>query len=184
MEDTAINKELQDLQLLIEQKYPGIRLFECMPADILFEESVLLSCFYCSRYSRNWRCPPNIPSHIDFKAIFQECKSGFLVLFELPFNDANYQEIRSETSVRLHKAILELEKILWRKGIAKVLSFIGGSCKLCKNGCSKDKCVNPGESRVPLEAVGVNVVKSAEKVGIKVVFPPQDTLKRIGLVIW
>ena len=44
------------------------------------------------------------------------------------------------------------------------ISFIGGSCKLCKNGCAKDKCNNPGMARIPLEATGVNVIKSLDNI--------------------
>lgn len=64
------------------------------------------------------------------------------------------------------------------------VSFIGGSCKLCKNGCGKDKCNNPYLSRTPVEAIGINVVKSAKENGISITFPPENDIIRIGLLLW
>ena len=64
------------------------------------------------------------------------------------------------------------------------ISFIGGSCKLCKNGCGKERCNNPGMARIPLEATGVNVIKTLENIGIKVQFPIKDRFYRYGLIAW
>ena len=64
------------------------------------------------------------------------------------------------------------------------LSYIGGSCRLCKSGCGKDRCNNPYLARIPLEATGVNVVESARKYGISIEFPVKEFLIRIGLILW
>lgn len=56
--------------------------------------------------------------------------------------------------------------------------------KLCKNGCAKDKCNNPGMARIPLEATGVNVIKSLANIGIKIEFPLIDKFYRFGLIAW
>jgi len=179
-----MNIGIQDLKTNIVKKFPEISLIEFPPSKVIFEESVKLSCFYCGRYGNNWKCPPNLPMHIKYRRIFSECQNGMFVALELPFDQSNYSEVRSESTLRLHRAILDLEKMLWDSGVSGVISFIGGSCKLCKNGCGKEKCNNPYEARSPFEAIGVNVVKSAALAGISIVFPPKGTLKRVGFILW
>lgn len=39
-------------------------------------------------------------------------------------------------------------------------------------------------SRSPIEAVGINIVKSMKQYGISVDFPTDQMLKRIGLILW
>lgn len=62
--------------------------------------------------------------------------------------------------------------------------LLGGACKLCKNGCMPERCANPYASRSPLEALGVNVMKSAASAGIEVKFPTTEYMMRIGLLLW
>jgi len=60
---------------------------------------------------------------------------------------------------------LKMEKLLWEKNNSTAISFIGGSCKLCKNGCGSDKCNNPYMARSPLEATdNVQIDNFYEKV--------------------
>lgn len=48
----------------------------------------------------------------------------------------------------------------------------------------KDKCNNPGMARIPLEATGVNVIKSLDNIGIKIEFPLINKFYRFGLIAW
>lgn len=154
------------------------------PGELVFEEAVKMNCFYCGRYNNNWRCPPNLPE-IDYKQMMREFDAGMFVVMSYDIkNVSEYEIIRNESSVVLHRTLLELEKYMWNHNSATAISFIGGSCKLCKGGCGKEKCNNPYMSRSPIEATGVNVVKSARKCGIDVNFPPDKKLVRIGLLLW
>ena len=154
------------------------------PKDLVFEENVKMNCFYCGRYNNNWRCPPNLPD-IDYKKMMSEYEHGLFVVLRYDIEDENdYGSIRSESSVVLHKLLLSLEKWMWRHNRSTAISFIGGSCKLCKGGCGKERCNNPYMSRSPLEAIGVHIVKSARKYGISVDFPTDKKLMRIGLLLW
>ena len=152
-------------------------------SDLIFEERVRMNCFYCGRYNTNWRCPPKIPD-IDYKKMMGEFDCCAVVYIKLPFESNNYNDVRNESSVLLHKAILEMEKFLWNNNNSTCISFIGGGCKLCKNGCGKEKCNNPYMSRTPVEATGINLVKSLEKYGIHIVFPPRDYMYRFGLILF
>lgn len=154
------------------------------PKDLVFEENVKMNCFYCGKYGSNWRCPPNLPQ-IDYKKMMSEFNGGLFVVLKYDnFSKDEYETIRNDSSVILHKLLLSLEKWMWNHNSSTALSFIGGSCKLCKGGCGKDKCNNPYMSRSPLEAIGVNIVKSAKKYGIDISFPTDKQLLRIGLLLW
>ena len=154
------------------------------PRDLIFEEAVKMNCYYCGKYGNNWRCPPNLPN-IDFRKMMQEFDHGMFVVYSFDITDqSSYASIRNESSVILHKTLLKLEKFMWNHNCPTAVSFIGGSCKLCKDGCGKERCNNPYMSRSPLEATGVNVIKSAKKYGIDITFPTDKKMVRCGLLLW
>lgn len=155
-----------------------------VPSDLVFEENVKMNCFYCGKYNNNWRCPPRLPD-IDYKKMMNEYDAGLFVVLSYDIaEDSEYEMVRNNSSIVLHKTLLDLEKWMWKHNCSNAISFIGGSCKLCKGGCGKEKCSNPYMSRSPLEAVGVNIVKSAGKYGIDIRFPADRRLTRIGLLLW
>lgn len=164
-------------------EYPGIQLYPASPGELVFEERVKLNCFYCKNYNLNWKCPSRTPT-VDYRKLMGEYGQGAFVKIELAFTEDTFSEIRTRSTNDLHRALLKLEKYLWERGYPLATSFIGGSCKLCKNGCGKERCNHPYAARMPLEAAGVNVVKSAEKYGISIVFPPREKLSRLGLLLW
>jgi predicted metal-binding protein len=154
------------------------------PKELIFEENVKMNCFYCGKYNHNWRCLPNLPD-IDYEKMMQEYDAGLFVSLSYDITDLEDSNIiRNESSVTLHKLLLALEKWMWNHNSPNAISFTAGSCKLCKGGCGKERCNNPYMSRSPLEATGVNVVKSARKYGIDVRFPTNEKLMRIGLLLW
>ncbi len=154
------------------------------PKEAVFEECVKMNCYYCGKYGQNWRCPPNLPD-IDYPKMFSEYDNGLFVSYTFDVKDrTKFDSIRAESSVILHKTLLQMEKWFYNHDRSTAISFGAGSCKLCKNGCGKDRCNNPYMSRSPLEATGVNIVKTAKKYGINIVFPTEEKLMRIGLVLW
>lgn len=154
------------------------------PGKLIFEENVKMNCFYCGKYNNNWKCPPNLPD-IDYKRMMKEFDVGMAVVLSFPIRNENeYDKIRNDSSVILHRLLLKLEKWLYQHNSSNALSFIGGSCKICKGGCGKEKCNNPYMSRSPIEAVGINIVKSMKQYDIAVDFPTDRRLKRIGLLLW
>lgn len=154
------------------------------PGELVFEENVKMNCFYCGKYNNNWKCPPNLPE-LDYRRMMAEFDAGMLVALTYPIDDPEeYNTVRTESSVTLHKLLLTLEKWMWNHDSPTAISFTAGSCKLCKGGCGKERCNNPYMSRSPLEAIGVNVVKSAHKYGMDVSFPTNKKMTRIGLLVW
>lgn len=165
------------------QEYEHLQLYDMSPKDLIFEERVKLNCFYCKNYNLSWKCPPKIPQ-LDYQKIVSEFDHGVFAKLEMPFTQDNFSDVRVRSTNDLHRALLKLEKYLWEHDQPLALSFIGGSCKLCKNGCGKERCNNPYQARMSMEASGINVVKSVEKYGILVTFPPKNTLIRIGMLLW
>ena len=175
---------IEQLTEVVQKKYPSIELFPANPAAFYFEERVHMQCFYCKNYDLNWKCPPRIPK-IDYEKVIREYDRGAFVKIELPFDEENFPDVRARSTNELHQALLYLERYLWEQDCPMALSFLGGSCKLCKNGCNPVRCSNPYQARVPLEATGVNVLKTVEEqTGIHLGFPPKNTLKRVGLLLW
>lgn len=160
-----------------------IKLYAMSPKDLVFEERVKLNCFYCKNYGTHWKCPPRIPQ-IDYQKVVGEYRHGAFAKIELPFTEADFPDVRVRSTNELHRALLKLEKYLWEHDEPMALSFIGGSCKLCKNGCGSERCNNPYQARMSMEAAGINVVESVGKYGISVVFPPEGKLARIGMLLW
>ena len=153
------------------------------PLDIYFEERVKLSCYYCPRYNTKWTCPPRIPS-INFPRIFKEYKNGLFVICKMDATKERFEDCRVKSSLLIHKALLNLEQKLYESNCSLHASFLAGSCKLCRNGCNKESCNNPGLARIPLEATGVNVIKTLEKKDISITFPVTSTIVRVGLILW
>ena len=178
------NEMQQELLRYLSEVHPNAVGVFMKPTDLVFEEAVKQNCYYCGRYGQNWRCPPNLPN-VDYPKMMGEFDGGLFVYIPYTFSTrAEFDAARTESTVALHKLLLNLEKWMYNRNSPTVTSFIGGSCKLCKGGCGKERCNNPYMSRSPLEATGVNVVKSAKKYGIDIRFPPTDRMIRIGLLLW
>jgi predicted metal-binding protein len=151
--------------------------------QIVFEERVLLKCFSCQRYNVSWMCPPRIPT-IDYRKIISECDNLILAYCKMPFIKEQLQTVRAKSTNAIHRTLLACEKLLWENNYPLSISFIGGSCKLCVSGCDQTACQQPSLARIPLEAAGVNVVKTAKNVDIDIKFPPREFMYRVGLIGW
>jgi predicted metal-binding protein len=167
----------------LKEDFPDFNIVGINPSCLIFEERVRLNCFYCNKYGHNWKCPPRIPE-IDYKKLVTEYYRACFVYKIYPINSESYPSIRIESTILLHKTLLEMEKILFEESNGLCLSFIGGSCKLCKGGCGLECCNNPYSARMPLEAIGVNIVDSAKRYNINIEFPVKENLIRLGLILW
>ena len=173
-----------ELLAYLAENYPNATGVLMDPKDLIFEEAAKQNCYYCGRYGQNWRCPPNLPN-VDYPKMMGEFDKGLFVYIPYSYNTREgFDAARTDSSVQLHKLLLNLEKWMFNHNAPMATSFIGGSCKLCKGGCGKERCNNPYLSRSPLEATGVNVIKSAKKYGIDIRFPTDKQMMRIGLLLW
>lgn len=174
---------MDEMLSVVREKFPLIEGKRISPDKLIFEERVKMNCFYCGRYNVSWRCPPKLPE-IDYKKMLLEYENTAVVYVRMPLGETDYTTVRNDSSIYLHRALLLCEKWLYQHNNSTALSFIGGSCKLCKNGCSAEKCANPYQSRSPVEALGINIIKSVERIGIPIQFPVTEYMIRIGLLVW
>lgn len=169
------------MDLLMATKF--LEVTEIKASQLAFEERVHLNCFHCIRYGVNWTCPPKIPQ-VDYQKLICEYENLLLVYCKMPLTADKFEVVRRTSTNTLHHALLAAEKLLWESNYPLAISFMGGSCKLCPEGCDELACRHPDKARIPLEGIGVNVVKSAENVGLNIVFPPVDYMFRVGLLGW
>lgn len=174
---------MEEMLSYVRNTFPLIEGRKIAVDKLIFEERIKMNCFYCGKYNTSWRCPPKIPP-IDFKKMLSEYENAAFIYICMNLKEKDYSTVRNDSSVYLHRALLLCEKWLYENNNSTAISFIGGSCKLCKNGCAPDKCANPYQSRTPVEALGINVVKSAEQFGIQIAFPAIETMMRIGMLLW
>ena len=168
---------------LIKSKSPYLDVKSIDFTEIVFEERVKLNCFQCKRHNVNWTCPPKIPE-IDYKKLIKEYDNLLIVYCKMPYSKKKDDIIRRDSTNLVHRTLLEAEKLLWENNYPLASSFIGGSCKLCAQGCDSNRCRQPTLARIPIEAAGINIIKSLEKVGLKISFPPKDYMYRVGLLLW
>ena len=160
-----------------------LELHQITSDKIIFEEAVKLNCFYCKNYDNKWTCPPRIPD-LDYKTILSGYTNIAVILYKTDVDADNFEMLRNKSTNVVHESILFLEKFLWENDYPMVISFIGGSCKLCKNGCASGKCANKGIARIPIEALGINVIKTMKNINIDIIFPPTLSLMRCGMILW
>ncbi len=68
--------------------------------------------------------------------------------------------------------MLELERQPFNEGYTFALAFVNGSCRLCETCNTKGGiCLHPTRARIPEQAVGINLIKTAERAGITISFP-------------
>lgn len=178
-----MNIKLGDMISWVNERGYNIKGLEIDATRLVFEERVKMNCFYCAKYNVSWKCPPKIPE-LDYVKMISEFEQAAFIYIQMDLKDEDFEIVRKNSSLQLHQAMLACEKWLYQHNNSTAISFIGGSCKLCKNGCTPGHCANPYQARIPLEALGVNVVKSAELYGIEIKFPPREYMMRIGLLLW
>ena len=175
------NQVLKKLNILCEKEGLEMQLVDF--SNLVFEERILMNCFYCGRYNNNWRCPPRIPA-LDFPKMINEFDNIAFVYKRYEITQENREAVRVDSTNHLHKSLLAMENVVFKSGIPTTLSFIGGSCKLCKNGCGEARCNNPYLSRTPLEATGMNIEKSAANYDIRIIWPTSNHILRLGMLLW
>lgn len=169
-----------DIINVVKKEYANIQTVEIDKKDIVFEERVKMNCFYCTKYNNNFMCPPNIPQ-INYIKMIDEYEHVFIVYAKFKIEDI--EKTRRESSIYLHSAMIAMEKELWKYNKVTALSFIGGSCKLCSNGCDDKKCRNPYFARMPVEALGINIINTVRKYGLSVNFYNVKEMLRIGMLL-
>lgn len=155
--------------------------FIVLPSEIIFDDRARLQCLNCKNYGVKRTCPP-FKESINYPKLIKKYKKGLLVVVNADCSQ-DFQKARTQSTNKLHQILLKLEKEAFSQDNHFTTSFIGGSCKLCPQGCAIEHCRNPHLSRSPLEATGVDVVETLKKFGLFLKFPAKDSIYRVGLLL-
>ncbi len=105
----------------------------------------------CPDYGTNLCCPPFAPVHTETRKRLDGFEKALL------FSSGDIFAI-----TRISRKCRDLMK---RDGCKNAYAFGGGSCRLCET-CTKEKCVFPDLALPSIEACGIDVFGTLEKLGI------------------
>jgi predicted metal-binding protein len=151
--------------------------------DLIFDIKVCEACKSCKRYGLTGCCPPNIGTFEYYKKLLRRYTYGKIFAEKFLVTDIiKWKEIGRQSSLDLHQVLLKERQQLLNKGHYFNLILGGGSCKFCKE-CSIP-CKMPQFRAIPIEATGINVVETLNKLGMFIKFPVKKVFYRIGLLLW
>jgi len=169
---------------------------------VAIDERVRLKCEVprCAGYGQFLTCPPHVMSVDAFSRIRSGYKWGLLVQVEAKnidstdkgkgrINQAILKENRKlhrPFKLKLFEIVEAVESAAFKKGMRFAAALVGGSCVLCER-CVNDKftevCRHPFRARPPMEAVGIDVVKTAENAGLPIHLSSSKNVLWTGLIL-
>jgi len=173
--------------------------------DVVVDERVLLKCIVplCPHYGRDLLCPPNVLPVSRFKEILGNYHSAILIKVDVPFIDqVNSSEEREEEQaqlpckeyedsleagkMKLYEIVGQLESICLEEGYYFAAGLVAGSCTLCDECVGVDSglpCRHPFRARPSMEAMGIDVMATAERAGIHLSFARNMGRSWVGLIL-
>ncbi|OGP75120.1 MAG: hypothetical protein A2W09_05375 [Deltaproteobacteria bacterium RBG_16_50_11] len=174
-------------QLQDEAIHLGATKVKVIPiSSIVIDERVRLKCLVplCDKYNQNLMCPPHLPAVNEFrKAAARYSRALFVQLVFEKNGEVTKTETRQQ-GLRLHKIIHELERRAFSLGYPLAAGLIGGSCKLCKTCVgAPNPCRHPLMARPSMEGMGIDVIKTAKRIGLPFHFHSRNRLFWNGLLL-
>jgi len=178
--------------------------------SVVVDERTRLKCCVplCDDYGLNLMCPPNVMSIREFRKVLAKYNWTILIQIEGPIPAEMKEEIQSAEDVaalyksdrfldsykksftpiklKLHRIVPKIEAKAFALGYRFATGFIAGSCKLCTECVatnSDEPCRYPFRARPSMEAVGIDVFKTAGSAGLPFDMPPKDKTVWNGLVL-
>ena len=202
---TAIEEHVTDL-CTKAVSYGASKAVPIPVSFVVMDPRVSLKCQIprCAHFGRNLMCPPNCVKPEEFAKSLERYKFGILVQAKIITDPASVERRLGATSLvevikdedyrrqlrastRLFEVMLtKLEKDAQMMGHRFALALSGGTCSLCDEcaGISPgEPCRHPFEARPSMEAVGIDVIMTAEKAGLGVEFPAKDDPVWTGLLL-
>jgi len=178
--------------------------------DVVVDERVRLKCLVpvCDDYGLNLMCPPYVMSIQEFREVLAKYNWALLIQIEAPITAEMKKEIRQVGDVaalyknanfmdsykksfdpiklKLHQIVNKVEAKASMLGYRFATGFKAGSCKLCPECVTKNSqepCRHPFRSRPSMEAVGIDVFKTAENAGLPFDIPTKNKTVWNGLIL-
>ena len=203
---SGIEKDLEELSRLAVTL--GASRARPVPADfIVVDERVQLKCRFppCPFYGRNRMCPPFTPTAEEFRKYLAKYRHALIVQLDVPLTedvkrrihgDSRLEELFSDrefsrTLMRegrqawrlLNQVISGVERESFKRGYRFAVGFAAGSCPLCDECDVTAPCKHPFEARPSMEAVGIDVHGTLNKVGLGVEWGARGTVTLTGLIL-
>ena len=178
--------------------------------SVVVDERARLKCSVpiCDDYGLNLMCPPNVMSIQAFREILAKYNHAVLLQIEVRLPPEMMQEIQKaedaaalyksvrfldsyrktfdRVKLKIHRIVRKVEAQAFALGYRFSTGFTAGSCKLCKECVaigSREPCRQPFRARPSMEAVGIDVFKTAENAGLPFEIPAKDKTVWNGLVL-
>ena len=177
------------ISVLKEQGASAVVLIDS--ADIIVDDRVRLKCHVplCDSYARNLMCPPYVPSVSEFREALRNYRQAILLQVSAPLSEM-YENIPTEEvflpAKKLHELVNVGEKEAFAAGFRFAAGFIGGCCRLCDECVAVQTgrtCRFPFKARPSMEAMGIDVMATAEKAGLPLSFPISNRVTWTGLIL-
>jgi len=170
--------------------------------QVVIDERVRLKCEVprCAGYGQYLTCPPYVMSVETFSKIRSSYKWGLLVQVEAKDIDSTDKDkgrinrtilkenrkLHRSFKLKLLEIVEAVESAAFKKGMRFAAGLVGGSCVLCER-CVDDKssqvCRHPFRARPPMEAVGIDVVKTAQNAGLPIHLSSSENVVWTGLIL-
>ena len=179
-------------------------------SDIVVDPRANLKCQVplCPYYGNNLMCPPYVMKASEFQEVLSRYVYAVLVQVEMSFPEELVQAAQNAENLAVllkdknhlqnylqplipslnefDELIGRIEAAAFNLGYRFAAGFSGGTCKLCDECAAKqpgESCRHPFKARPSMEAVGIDVLKTAEKAGLTPAAPAIDRTVAHGLVL-
>lgn len=136
--------------------------------QVVVDERVRLKCQVpcCPNYGHNLRCPPNVMPVAEFREVISRYSAVLVVQVKAGGADER-SLVMAERNVQI--LLGDLEKKALAMGWYLAAGLGAACCRMCEEcvGASSGlPCRNPGQARPSAEAMGIDVLRTAERAGI------------------
>jgi predicted metal-binding protein len=178
--------------------------------DVVVDERVRLKCQIppCDDLGLNLMCPPYVMSVKQTREIISKYNWAILIQIEAPITEKLKKQTRQANDVaalytnkkfssaykkafdpirlKLHNIVNKVEAKANMLGYRFATGFKAGPCKLCPECIVKTQskiCRHPYQSRPAMEAIGIDVYKTAQNAGLPFDIPTKNKAVWNGLVL-
>ena len=161
----------------------GMNAAQIIPvSQIVVGDWVPLKCqFGCGGYDKWLTCPPYSPPPEVTRRMLRDYEHALLLRLE----GLGGEEEEEKQRLKLHEAVVELEREMFLAGYHRAWGMTAGPCPLCETCDVTAPCKYPEKARPAMEACGIDVYSTVRKAGWEIsVVPTIDSpFSLFGLVL-
>lgn len=122
----------------------------------------------CGNYGNNYMCPPHVGSLEEIIIKLKKSKRGLLLQYVKILDVKRDRLALRQTKIDFHHKILRIEESFREQGVSELWGMVGGDCEMCETCGAKigQDCLYPEKARTSLEAIGVDVLRLLDRLGL------------------